>query len=917
MIQKKIKYFIFALLCIITVQLLFATACYADAPTPTSNGLFNDEILQKMHLFMLRTNQALRAVMMIGDGLMCYAIHVHYHAIEISYWVGSYELFRYPDLGFWLVGAAIYAVGVFMAMSIGMYFVDISFKFGFAIIFMPISIALWPFPPTKSKFGDNLSIIIRNAMLFMLVGIGVTFAVKLINAGLLADGAETSFWSAIENDEVEQLTDSFSFFNTHILVVFFSLMYGFKILEGSVNNYLNAFFSDAAFGSESPMHHMGTQAVGMVTENTVKPALSFAKDVATHQTGRAIAGAAAGAGLLFSTQGRAQIGRGIKNGYNKVKGGVTTAARGITFAVRNPGDAVHNTAQYARNQYNKGMQKAGAAANRAIHSAGNAAKSIHDNITAFAPTPLLRESWRQKQVNAFNSMIDRATDKVGGAAEAAIAKGGGAVRHAAVNPRETYNKAMHAAGKGVNSAAHGLENVARKAQRQKLDHDFNKQVNKAEKQFKKGNITAEQRDALIANAEQTRINKIQDFDKKSNELAQKAFVAGTKMSGKLGKKDAEWRKQKIAAFKQIKESGASLSDVIGGSAEDTIAHGGNAVKEAAKKATAATGAAAYNIAHAAVGSEERTTSDAVRGQLHQQHMNHLANKAQKADDKQKRKDEKAEQREMRQQQREMQRQMKEAQAEADRLAKLTPEDKAVNTKADELRKAEENLKQAQAERIKAGANITAGKKNLRNVSKDEKPAAEEELKQAREELQRARDKLLQAQNELIQAQGEYMQAVEKSNMSVAAKAAKIAQIHSNRAMRQSQITLAPTRMISTAFRTVFHPQQQMRKLADNMNAIKGEFKEGEGTKFVLKKTGQIVLRNTAGSIARGVRDTVDDTGGFLTKMVQKFGEGLADNSSHGGERLSLKQQWDQKNAEEIRQQKEEAERREYFRELDV
>lgn len=853
---------------------------------------------------MLRTNQALQSVMMIGDGLMCYAIHVHYHAIEISYIVGSYELFRYPDLGFWLVGAAIYVVGFFMAMSIGMYFVDISFKFGFAIIFMPISIALWPFPPTKNKFGDNLSIIIRNAMLFMLVGIGVSFAVKLINAGILADGAETSFWSAIENDEVEQLTDSFSFFNTHILVVFFSLMYGFKILEGSVNNYLSAFFSDAAFGSESPMHHMGTQLVGMIGENTVKPALSFAKDVATHQTGRAIAGAAKGAGKVFTSEGRAQIGRGIKNGYNKVKGGITTAAHGISFAVQNPRDAAHNTAQFARNQYNKGMQKAGAAANKAIHLAGNAAKSIHDNVTAFAPIPG-RESWRQAQVSAFNNMVDKVTGKVGGAAEAAIAKGGGAIRHAATNPRETYNKAMQAAGKGVNNAVHGAENIARKAQRQKLDRDFNKQVNEAEQKFKKGEITAEQRDAAIANAEQTRINKIQDFDKKSNELAQKAFIAGTMLQAKLGNKDADWRKQKINAFKQIKESGASLSDVIGGSAEDTIAHGGTTVQ-------AAIGAKLHNMR---ADENNQITTTQMREQIAQKAAEKAQEQAQKADDKQKRKDEKAEQREQRQQQREMQRQMKEAQAEAERLAKLTPEDKAVDTKAEELRKAEENLKNAQAARITAGANVTAGKKNLRDASKDEKPAAEEELKQAREELQRARDNLLKAQAELTQAQNEYLEAVNKSNMSVAAKAAKIAQIHSNRAMRQSQITLAPTRMISTAFRTVFHPQQQMRKLADNMNAIKGEFKEGEGTKFVLKKTGQIVLRNTAGSIARGVRDTVDDTGGFLTKMVQKFGEGLADNSGHG-RRKSIKEQWEEKNAEEIRQKKEEAERREYFREMD-
>lgn len=899
MIRKKIKYFIFALLCILTVQLLFATACYADTPTPTSSGLFNDDILQKMHLFMLRTNQALQSVMMIGDGLMCYAIHVHYHAIEISYLVGSYELFRYPDLGFWLVGAAIYVVGFFMAMSIGMYFVDISFKFGFAIIFMPISIALWPFPPTKNKFGDNLSIIIRNAMLFMLVGIGVSFAVKLINAGILADGAETSFWSAIENDEVEQLTDSFSFFNTHILVVFFSLMYGFKILEGSVNNYLSAFFSDAAFGSESPMHHMGTQLVGMIGENTVKPALSFAKDVATHQTGRAIAGAAKGAGKVFTSEGRAQIGRGIKNGYNKVKGGITTAAHGISFAVQNPRDAAHNTAQYARNQYNKGMQKAGASVNKAVHAAGDFIKAAHDIGTAFAPTPLLRESWRQKQVNAVNKGVDWLTDKVGDKLENAIAHGGGTMKNAAKKYKSKqnakkllddlgaggekeqaarekltkmgmrYSDVQAAIGATGTERAEAVDKIAGQIQTKwQTDSELKQRIADRKKTAKEDSINQEQADALQSYKQ----NKEKEIDRKlkpqTDEIADKTKSINDEYNQKI--QQAEQQKQaELAAIendptltdqqKERKKAQANLKN------EETLAQ----IEQEYQKAMAPV--------------------EKMKREVKQQKLNHLRshmkeNTSKEAYKKWSAQTDKAE---------------KEARAQ---------ENRPLQEKEDALRKAEENLKNAQAARITAGANVTAGKKNLRDASKDEKPAAEEELKQAREELQRARDNLLKAQAELTQAQNEYLEAVNKSNMSVAAKTAKNVQVF-NKQTNQTPITLAPTRILSTAFRTVFHPQQQIRKVKDNLDAMKNEFQAAEGhrVKLVVKKSGQIVLR--------GVKDTVDDTGGFLTKMVQKFGEGLADNSGHG-RRKSIKEQWEEKNAEEIRQKKEEAERREFFREMD-
>lgn len=904
MIKKKIRCFIFTLLCILSVQMLSASVCYAETPAPTSSGLFDDTILQKMNQFMLKTNDALHNVMMIGDGLMCYAIHVHYHKVEIGgtwYTLGiTLWEFHYPDVGFLLVGLIIYLVGVCMAMSVGMYFVDISFKFGFAIIFMPISIALWPFPPTKSKFADNLSIIIRNSMLFMLVGIGVSFAVKLINVGLLADGAENDFWAAIENDEVEQLTKSFSFFSTHILVVFFSLIYGFKILEGSVNNYLNAFFSDAAFGSESPMHHMGTQAVGMVTENAVKPALSYAKDVATHQAGRAIAGTAKGVGKVFTPQGRAQIRRGLKSGYNRVKGGVQTAAKGITFAVHNPADAARNTGRFALKQYNKGMQKAAVAANKAIHKAGDAAKSIHDNVTAFAPIPG-RESWRQAQVGAFNNMVDKITNKVGGATEQVIAHGGGAFVKAATNPVKTYNKAMQAAGKGVNNAVHGVENIARKAQRIKLDKDFNKEVNKADKLLKTGKITQKEYDDKIANAENTRINKIQKFDEKSNELAQKAFIAGTMLHAKLGNKDADWWNKKNDEFKQIRQNGATLSDVIGGKAENTIAHGGTTVQ-------AAIGAKLHNMR---ADENDQITTEQMREQIVQNRAQKAAEKAQEQAQKAAEKAQKAAEKEAQRQQAAEAKALRDAPKIAERQAKQDVQNN-LNAKKDKFNQAADKLQQAEAERKNALSKLgKAQRQSVFSLPKN-KDLYKEKLKKAQDEYKEAINKLNQAKADLATAQQEYAQAIEQAPVSKTAKAVRKAQIYTTSADHAS-ISLAPSKILATTFRTVRHPQKQIARIAENFKELKGDDK-----KIILKKTGAIVLRSAARTIndtRRDVGKVVDTTGSILTSMVQKFGEDLADNSSHGGSRGSLRERIAAQNREQEQQQAEEAERRTYFSEM--
>lgn len=887
---------------------------------PSSSGLFSDLILQKMNQFMLKTNEALHSVMMIGDGLMCYSIYVHYHPVDlkgpITGWTYK-RLFTYPDPTFFIVGLVIYVVGVCMAMSVGMYFMDISYKFGFAIIFMPISIALWPFPPTKSKFADNLSIIIRNAMLFMLLGIGVSYAVRLINNGLLADGSANDFWSAIENDEVEQLTNSFSFFNTHILVVFFCLIYGFKILEGSVNDYLNAFFSDAAFGSESPMHHMGTQAVGMISENTVKPALSFAKDVATHQTGRAIAGTAKGAGMMFSSEGRAKIGNGIKTGYNKAKSGITTAAKGITFAAKNPKAAANNVFQYGRTQYNKGMQKAGAAANKGVHMLGNAAKSIHDNVTAFVPLPA-RESWRQSQVNAFNNMIDRATNKVGGGFEKAIAHGGGAMKNAYKQHKNKQSAQqllddLNAGGEKGKAAreqlnklgikqneiqgAIGSDNekvrkdavnkIAGKIQQQQQMQDIQK-ANKGS--LDKGgsgasgkgadgatdgtdNKSGQDRAQALLNYKQNEEQKIDEKLKpKTDEIKDRTKAIDDEFNEKLQKADQE-QKDEYAAI----DNDSTLTD------EEKVQKKAQADRK-------------NKLAHQQIEKDRAKAMKPVeklKRQVKQQKLKHLHKymKENTGED-------------------EYKRWAKERAADGgdDIAQKVVIKEEKASLKGmkEKTKGAETNVKDAENERKTAKANLEQAEKNLKNAPDNMKQMAEAELQQAQQEYDRAVAQLNQARADLSQAEAEYMQAINDSQISATGKFARKAQLYNQQSNRT--ISLSPDKAISALFRLVTHPIDQMERIADNWETLKKD----DSKMYV--KGGRILLR-TAKDVGRIPLKTVDAVGTGLTSILQKFGEGLADNSSHNSNRGSIKQQLDAKNREMKRQKALQAEENEFFREM--
>ena len=259
---------------------------------PSGYGIVSERSITNMNDMLERIYKNLGRVFMLGHGLFCYAQKVAYTCVGVDVPIlPSACAIKIPSMSYLFCGLAIYFTAFLISIAIGMYFIDICFKLGFAVIYLPIAIALWPFAPTKSKFMEVFGIILHSAMLYTMLSIGLTYGILLIYNGVLGDVSNwTSFWNAIEQESSEILAENFSLTATRTIVILFCLIFGFKIIRSSVDNYLNSFFSDNITGGESPMHYLGTQALGMTVGAITGTAGSYLKDVAVTQTGRGIQG---------------------------------------------------------------------------------------------------------------------------------------------------------------------------------------------------------------------------------------------------------------------------------------------------------------------------------------------------------------------------------------------------------------------------------------------------------------------------------------------------------------------------------------------------------------------------------------------------------------------------------------------------
>ena len=239
--------------------------------------------------------------MVIGNGLMC-------HSLDALSVFG----FRIVDLWLWLCGAAIWLVGFLLTIFVSFYLLDITFKIGFAVMMLPLAIGLWPFKRTTGRVGACFSIILKAAATYAFLAICATLAIILVDAVLDAE----KFFQYIEDDKVTEISDMFSPTGTPFLVFCIAFIYAIKLI-GKNQSLVNKFFPDAIFGDVSPMHEKMTGMTSMVHNQVMKP-VGLARDIATHQAGRAIAGTAKGAGKGLVMAAKFAGGKAV-SAYNNIK----------------------------------------------------------------------------------------------------------------------------------------------------------------------------------------------------------------------------------------------------------------------------------------------------------------------------------------------------------------------------------------------------------------------------------------------------------------------------------------------------------------------------------------------------------------------------------------------------------------------
>lgn len=338
--------------------------------------------------------------LLMGDALTCFATHAGAKRIRLL----TITLFKFPHLSILISGCAIWLLGAILTLVIGFYLIDISFKIGFALLALPIGIALWPFKQTSKKLYSIIKLMMNSTGVFIFLSLGASFAVALFNAAFASVGGLKGIYDYIDHGKTKELSEAFTVVSINFLLYIFAGVCGFRMLGKFVNDYNKKFFpDDTSLGSANPMHQRLTQAMDFAKQkigNAAASAASFAGDVAATQAKRGAAhGAkAVGKGVQKAGHFASYVAGDIKNGTN-------VAGQKLAEAGKNMKGVPGNLAQKAGNavgSFTKAANKStGDITKNILDKAGRKASSVGDAIG-------------QKTQNLANQVEDKYQNPNGG-----------------------------------------------------------------------------------------------------------------------------------------------------------------------------------------------------------------------------------------------------------------------------------------------------------------------------------------------------------------------------------------------------------------------------------------------------------------------------------------------------------------------
>lgn len=343
-----------------------ASATGFEAPTSEYKydgvELISTESINKLFGLNQAIDKTVSENLVIGNAIIC-------HSMNAGAWVDASFLWiltlKIPNLWLMFCGAAIWFAGFMLTLSISFYVLDVSFKLGFALILLPLAIGLWPFEVTKDKLPAVLSIIFKSAAIFAFLAITTSYALNMISTAM-RDINE--FYVRIENDDATWISETFEITGSYFIIIIFAYLYSIKMIGGTINNYVNKFFSDNVFKDKSPIHDKSTQATDIAKQKS----LELGKGAVQ------LGGKAAWAGAKGLVRGA----RGDETGGTTIVGNTRKAVgRFAQFTGRNAakiGNFNRKVSQDLQNFSNKHIQKGVDNKNIFSLAAGNLANKLSD-----------------------------------------------------------------------------------------------------------------------------------------------------------------------------------------------------------------------------------------------------------------------------------------------------------------------------------------------------------------------------------------------------------------------------------------------------------------------------------------------------------------------------------------------------------
>ncbi len=377
------------------------------------DSLISNDVLDKLLMLNFGIDRIVSDNLVIGHALTCHATHA-----------GAWYLMKIKIVNFWIwiCGAAIWFMGFMMVISIGYYLADICFKIGIAIMIFPIAIALWPFAPTKDKVGACISTILKSAAIFAFLSMTAAYAAVLISSAL----RDTSVLKEkIIQGDTEWIGQTFDLTGSYFLILVFAYIYALLLIGKTIKDYVDKFFGGGLI-SDTPMHMGAVRMVHFAKQRTIGAA-KYAKDVAVHQSGRAIK--ATGRGVSKFTRNAYNKLTGNKNDSasnsgasnqtqtKQTAGGKATQASGA--AIKNSGRAMEasgkamETGGKAIDKAGKGVDKAGSG----ITKAGG--KLSSSGIGAIIGIPMMAVGLAVQAGGKAMQLAGRATQQAGKATQKA------------------------------------------------------------------------------------------------------------------------------------------------------------------------------------------------------------------------------------------------------------------------------------------------------------------------------------------------------------------------------------------------------------------------------------------------------------------------------------------------------------------